>query len=401
MDSRAILICVLLALSFSFSGCFGSENEKSTKEETNSFWQEKSNNCTPDSEQYYCETYLEGFVTPIKTVPYYSTNEIWIGDLSGEISAWNGENLRLVGDLSDLVSNCHNEQGMLSFAFIEELDKQTKVMLSYTENTTCESEQSNLILAQIDIVNHTLNLDSLSVLRTIYQPHQNHNGGHILALGNNHYLWGIGDGGSRDDPYGNGQNSSTPLGTMQYFQYQNSSIKPLLNHSEDDDENFVLHTGLRNPWRFDVDPNGRLWIADVGQRCWEEVNMVEMTKPSNFGWSTREGKHIFEPESGCNENITAPPEGFVDPVIEYNHSNGNCSISGGEWMDWGPESVRGGYIFGDFCSGNIWTSSYDGENWFAKPITNVDTLIVGFGRGLNDELLIFSWAGTIYQLDEI
>ena len=119
---------------------------------------------------------------------------------------------------------------------------------------------------------------------------------------------------------------------------------------------------------------------------------------SNFGWAIREGFHDFDENRGCFEEITPTPDGMVDPVIEYGHQNGNCSVTGGFWMDWGPESLRGGYLYGDFCSGSIWIAKNTNGVWTPQYITNVGTLIVGFGQGLDDELLIFSWSGAVYQI---
>ena len=145
---------------------------------------------------------------------------------------------------------------------------------------------------------------------------------------------------------------------------------------------------------------GRLWIADVGQYCFEEINMVNLLEESNFGWSVREGMHDFDKESNCDQPASNPPENMTDPILEYSHENGNCSVTGGYWMDWGPESFQGSYLYGDFCSGTIWTAKQIDGSWVGEELTTVGTMIVGFGRGLNDELLVFSWSGSIYQLSE-
>ena len=167
-----------------------------------------------------------------------------------------------------------------------------------------------------------------------------------------------------------------------------------------DDPSYTLHYGLRNPWRIDFDPNGNLWIADVGQLCYEEVNVVPVMQSSNFGWSEREGFHDLDKDGGCYENQSVEDPNFTDPVIEYSHNDTHCSIIGGLWMDWGPELLRDGYVYGDFCSGQIWSAKNIDGKWTAVEVGNVGTMIVGFGKGVNNELLIFSWAGSIYQLNE-
>ena len=115
---------------------------------------------------------------------------------------------------------------------------------------------------------------------------------------------------------------------------------------------FVLHYGLRNPWRFDLDNQGRLWIADVGQNCWEEVNVVPLDSQENLGWPIMEGPQIANSSLPCNngENIQSVEVGLTGPVAAYPHAEGNCSITGGFWMDWGPNQLMDGYLYGDFLS---------------------------------------------------
>ena len=160
----------------------------------------------------------------------------------------------------------------------------------------------------------------------------------ILNAGNGYYLWGVGDGGGSNDPDNNGQNESSPLSSIHYFKYDGTSISPVMFNS-DGSSTYILHKGLRNPWKFDVDNENRLWIADVGQYCYEEVNVGNLFDQSNFGWSTREGMHNYDPSDDC----TSPPSplddnNLTDPVTEYPHYGGNCSIIGGFWVDKGPES---------------------------------------------------------------
>ena len=91
---------------------------------------------------------------------------------------------------------------------------------------------------------------------------------------------------------------------------------------------------------------------------------------------------------------------LTDPIIEYPHVGGNCSITGGFWMDWGPNSLRNSYIYGDFCTGSIWQITESSNGFESNYVTSVGTYITGFGQGINNELLIFSWTGEIYNLFE-
>ena len=401
MYSRAISI-VLLMLCAILSGCFGEEVEE--EPDPGYQWQERVEiDCkTPDRDDLMCTEYLPGFETPILTLNHPLLDEIWIVYLSGNITSWDGNALKEVANLSDVVNRCHFEQGLLGIAFDEDFASSNSVLLSFIENGTCDGpNQSGLILAEAKIENGTLNQSSITILREIEEPYRNHNGGHLLGIGNHQYLWGVGDGGGSNDPYSNGQNLSSPHGAIHLFEYENGSIYPVLNNSEGDP--YILHHGLRNPWKFDVDPYGRLWIADVGQNCWEEINLVSINESANLGWSEREGFHQFIPDSDCEYEITPTSDNLTDPVAVYSHKSGRgfCSISGGYWMDWGPESLQDGYLYGDFCTGTIWLIKETEEGWQPEEITTTGTMIVGFGRGLSDELLVFSWAGTIYEISEI
>ena len=230
----------------------------------------------------------------------------------------------------------------------------------------------------------------------IEQPKRNHNGGHVLSLENGNYLWGLGDGGGRFDPDGNGQNNSNLLGSILLFSYNNETITPVLENNGSNP--FILHHGLRNPWRFDVDPEDRLWIADVGQNCWEEVNLVSMTEQKNMGWAIMEGFFPISENCDNSENFSSDVDEFTEPVFTYSHEGGNCSITGGFWMNWGPEILRDGYLFGDFCTGNIWLLKQEDGAWVDSHIGTSGGMIVGFGRGLNDDLLVFHWTGEVIQI---
>ena len=398
--SRATSVLIVLILAFSLTGCFGNEKV----EDEGYVWKDRVEiECqTPTNENLVCSEYLTGFQTPILSLIHPLVEELWIVDLSGNISAWDGESLRSVADLRDIVNNCHFEQGLLGMEFDDNFAETGIVLLSYVENGSCNGpNKSRLILAEATVENGEIKSSSLNTLRAIEQPYRNHNGGHLLGIGNNLYLWGLGDGGGTDDPLQNGQDTSNPHGAIHLFHYINNSISPVINESDSDP--YILHSGLRNPWKFDVDPNGGLWIGDVGQKCWEEINMVSVVEPSNFGWSEREGYHQFEPDSDCEQSLAPENDKYTDPVAVYSHDSGvHCSISGGYWMDWGPEILQDGFMYGDFCSGTIWLIKQDmNGSWIPDEIDTTGTMIVGFGRGLSDEILIFSWAGTIYQLSEV
>jgi hypothetical protein len=411
MSQLRIILLSFLLLTTCLSGCTSEEDDTEEKPPKPKFsWPEQveagcdasaSNvlKCTP---YYDVENESEHAVL---TLRHPISDSLWVVSLDGHILILeNGDDYpKLVGkagDLSSIVSRCHYEQGLLGMAFDQDFINTSMILLVYNEDKTCESKKdSNIILAHAKVENNLINLDTVETLVEVNKSNRNHNGGHILPIGNHQYLWSIGDGGGSFDPNGNGQNKSNILGTIQLINYRDGELLSVDNDSSNNTQ--TLHHGLRNSWRFDVDPSGNLWIADVGQNCFEEINMVPVFQSSNFGWSEREGFHELDREGGCDSEIAEENPEFTDPIIEYSHEEGDCSVTGGYWMDWGPDSLRDGYLYGDFCTGNIWLIQNSDEEWVSQHIVQLETMIVGFGRGINDELLIFSWAGTIYQLDDI
>ena len=351
-----------------------------------------------DSVSLDCDLFIDGFDTPHHSLINPLNGDLWIVYLSGFIKSWDGDNLEDVADLSSLVSRCHMEQGLLGLAFT---DDPHMVLLSYVEDGVCEGEnQSDLVLsyATVDEDSGKIDAGDIKVLKNIKQPYRNHNGGFLLHAGDGTFLWGIGDGGNANDPESNGQNNSTELGTILFFKLENGGVVPAINDSSENP--LILHHGLRNPWRFDLDTEGRLWIADVGQNCWEEVNLVTIDEKANLGWVEREGFHAFYEGSSCSEVAEMADPNYVDPVLAYPHQNGNCSITGGYWMDWGPEVLREGYLYGDFCTGAIWLlrESHEGTSWEETLVGYSGGMIVGFGEGPEGGLLVFHWTGEILRI---
>lgn len=183
-------------------------------------------------------------------------------------------------------------------------------------------------------------------LLRVEQPFPNHNGGHIVVDSNN-VLWiGMGDGGSAGDPQNNAQNDATLLGKL-----------VRLDLTDRDPEPEIWAKGLRNPWRFHLDPeDNALWIADVGQNAIEEINRVPLDRKGlNYGWPHKEGSQRFRPRGD------APPNA-VEPFFEYSHDGGGCSVTGGGVYrgDTFPP-LRGAYLFGDYCIGDVQALLPSGE----------------------------------------
>jgi glucose/arabinose dehydrogenase len=188
------------------------------------------------------------------------------------------------------------------------------------------------------------------VLLEIEQPYKNHDGGQV-AFGPDGYLYiGMGDGGSRADPQGNGQNLGSLLGKMLRIDvnsapgYAVPPDNPFLKTPGARPE--IWAYGLRNPWRFSFDPKGRLIAADVGQDSFEEVDIV--SAGANMGWNVREATHCFNPKDGC------PKGDMVDPIFEYGREAGQSITGGFVYQGTRIPWLRDKYVVGDFVTGRLW-----------------------------------------------
>ena len=391
---RVALAFALLLISSLGAGCFGGESDDGFD------WPDPITDGCQLNFDLECTTILQLGETAHHSLINPLDGKMWIIFLSGIVKSWDGENLEDIGDLSEIVSRCHMEQGLLGFSFDDDFVNSRLILLSYVEDGTCEGKnQSDLVLSSASLgENDVIDIDSIKVLKRIEQPFRNHNGGFLLHAGNGSYLWGIGDGGSANDPQSNGQNQSNPLGAILLLEFRNNQISEVLDNSTGDP--YVLHSGLRNPWRFDIGNEGDLWIADVGQNCWEEVNLVSLAERANLGWSDREGFQEFHEGMDCSNSQDDSVLGLTDPLVVYPHENGNCSITGGYWMDWGPEILQNGYLYGDFCTGSIWTVKEIDGTWEETHVGNSGGMIVGFGEGINGEIIIFHWTGDIVMINE-
>lgn len=236
----------------------------------------------------------------------------------------------------------------------------------------------------------------------VNQPYSNHNGGK-LAFGPDGYLYiGFGDGGSAGDPDDNGQDRTTLLGSLVRIDvdtatatrnYGIPSENPFIDtqcESGDCREEIYAY-GLRNPWRFSFDPrNGRLWLADVGQSSYEEVNIIE--KGANYGWNIMEGTHCYEPSTGCDQT------GLTLPVWEYSHNVGGSITGGVVYRGSQIEELEGKYLVADYTTDKAWQLTYDGEE-----VTNDQMLfeipnVVAFGTDREGEAYMCSFDGNIYKI---
>jgi len=225
----------------------------------------------------------------------------------------------------------------------------------------------------------------------------NHKAGQ-LAFGPDGFLYfGLGDGGSEGDPFGNGQNTQTLLGKMMRINVDATS--PGLQYAIPPDNPFVSGGGLpeiyavgfRNPWRFSFDqPTGRLFVADVGQDSFEEIDIVQ--KGGNYGWNIMEATHCFNPPTGCNMT------GLLLPITEIPHPEGEAVIGGFVYHGTAIPSLQGQYIFGDL-NGKIWTLQQQSSGTFARTLLLTTQLsITSFGQDQSGELYVVDLGGQVQKI---
>jgi glucose/arabinose dehydrogenase len=234
----------------------------------------------------------------------------------------------------------------------------------------------------------------------VQQPYANHNGGN-LAFGPDGDLYvGLGDGGSEGDPRGNGQSLATLLGKILRISPRPSGSRPYAIPSDNpfvdttDARPEIWDYGLRNPWRFSFDARtGDLWIGDVGQNAWEEVDLESADSPGgvNYGWNRMEGSH---PYAGAS-----PPANAVPPVYEYPHEGGRCVVTGGYvYRGNAVAALRGAYVFGDFCTGRLEAIRVsDGRVTMHGYLGPTVPELASFGEDGDGELYALSLAGGVYR----
>ncbi len=289
-------------------------------------------------------------------------------------------------DISDKIST-GPEQGLLGIAFHPRFSENGKLYANYTDR----NGDTNVVEWTV-FKNEPGRVDLSQEKRIFFveQPYANHNGGDVVFGPDGKLYVGLGDGGSRFDPHGNGQNRSTPLSKMLRIDVDAPAPKP---------ETVAL--GLRNPWRYSFDrKTGDLYIADVGQNEYEEVDVVAGGRLSgqNFGWSVREGLH-------CTKGDPCPHDGFVDPVVEYTHAEG-CSITGGHvYRGQAIPELAGHYFYADYCTAIIRSFRWEGgrakESYSWRSILDPDSKLAkltSFGEDERGELYLLSQEGTVYKL---
>jgi len=329
------------------------------------------------------------------------SNRLFVVEQQGQVRLLRNGVLALTPflNISDrLVSG--GEQGLLGLAFPPDYVEKGYFYVNYTRLLDGATVISRFhISPDPDIADSA----SEEVLLVVSQPFTNHNGGQ-LAFGPDGMLYvALGDGGGSGDPQGNAQNPGTLRGSLLRLDvesgvipYQVPQDNPFVADLLSRDE--IWATGLRNPWRFSFDRlTGDLYIGDVGQGSIEEINFqaAAATGGANYGWNILEGPDCFNPAVGCVE-----PTDYVPPVAFYNHSLG-CSVTGGfVYRGPGNPDMQGRYLYGDFCSGRIWSLRLVGNIWENELITQTTFSISSFGEDEEGRLYLADYTdGAIYRID--
>ena len=329
---------------------------------------------------------------PIALVVRAGDRSLYVAEQSGHVVALReGREPEVVLDLSDEIS-FGSEQGLLGIAFSPDGGS------LYADFTDTGGDTRVVEFA----VSGDADIDPTArELLYVEQPFSNHNGGAIV-FGPDGFLYvALGDGGAAGDPDGNAQSLSTLLGKLLRISPEPSGSSP---YSIPPDNPFVDREdarpeiwayGLRNPWRFSFDrQTGDLWIGDVGQNAFEEIDVEPAGAPggSNFGWDRFEGTHRFEGDSDEGDTVR--------PVYEYVHDGSVCAVTGGYvYRGESIPELRGAYVFGDFCKGRLEAFRLlDGEATEVVRLGPVVPNLASFGEDANGELYVLSLSGDIYRL---
>ena len=345
------------------------------------------------SQSVLLESFGPSFNSPVE-IKNAGDERLFVVEKSGKIKILNQNgsvNSTPFLDIEDRVSTNANERGLLGLAFHPNYPENPFFFVNYTNNSGATTISKFSVSANQDIAN-----DSETILLEINQPYANHNGGCINFGPDGNLYIGMGDGGSGGDPQNYSQNTESLLGKMLRINVNSGAYSIPENNPYGDE---IWSVGLRNPWKFSFDSlNGDLWIADVGQNEFEEINMVQNNPANiNYGWRCYEGNEPYN-LSGC------PDEGLTFPVSTYSHySSGDfkCSITGGYVYRGNQISgLNGVYFFADYCSGEIGLlSKNENDEWdMSLAFPNINGSWVSFGEDINGELYIASINGGVYKI---
>jgi glucose/arabinose dehydrogenase len=350
-----------------------------------------------------------GLTSPVfVTYPPGDSARLFIVEQVGRIKILESDTLHTTPflDISSKVTY-GGEQGLLGLAFHPDYGSNGYFYVDYTDTL------GDTRISRFEVSSNPDSADPGSefLILTVDQPFGNHNGG-MIVFGPDDYLYiGMGDGGSGGDPQNNAQSDSTLLGKMLRIDVDGGTPygipvdNPFAGSGYPLDE--IWAKGVRNPWRYSFDrQTGDMYIADVGQNTWEEIDFQSASSAGgeNYGWRLMEGAHCYDPPTNCD------PGGLTYPIYEYSHGGTpfRCSITGGYvYRGSAIPGLPGTYFFADYCSDQIWSFRYDGSNLteFTDRTSELDPGggqsiddISSFGEDFYGELYIVDLGGEVYKI---
>ena len=338
---------------------------------------------------------------PIDLVAAPGNKAVLVAQRDGQVTAFTVDGTKLtdpvdVLDLTERVGSTDAERGLLGLAVGPD---GKHLYASYTRADDGASVVDEYRLGGTATA-PTVDPGSRRELLVVDQPFANHNGGHI-AFGPDKFLYvGLGDGGAAGDPDGRAQDLFEPLGKVLRIVTRKAvpTDNPFIGR--DDADARIWLRGVRNPWRFSFDTaNGDLWIGDVGQNKFEEVNVLRAAdgggKGANLGWDLREGTTDF----GGADPADGDPGPLTEPVHTYEHGDDGCSVTGGiVYRGTELPALAGQYVFSDYCAGGLRTLDATAPKE-ATPVPGTEiSAVVGLGTGPSGELYVLSLDKGIYRL---
>jgi glucose/arabinose dehydrogenase len=357
--------------------------------------------------QIQLQVFASGLTKPVDIV-HTSDDRLFIVEKDGFIRIINSNGQVLPTPFLNIdarVNSTSSERGLLGLAFHPDYAQNGYFFVNYTNNSG-NTRISRFTVSPSDP--NQADPNSEKILLEVSQPFSNHNGGDLVFGPDGMLYIGLGDGGSADDPGDRGQNRLTLLGKMLRIDVDNGDPYAIPEDNPFAFDDFTLDEiwalGLRNPWRFSFDRlTGDLWIADVGQDDWEEINMQPADSPGgeNYGWRCYEGNHAFI-TTDCNVASE-----YTFPVYEYAHAASGCSgsVTGG-FVYRGSQfpTMYGHYFYADYCNGRFWSLIPDGQGGWTNILhfDGANNDYVSFGENSAGELFLAGYnSGNIYQIADL
>lgn len=344
------------------------------------------------------------------------SNRVFVAEQEGRIKVFrNDQDADEAAVFLDIDDRCvyadnQNEEGLLGVAFHPKFKENGELFLYYTSHLEDHLSLVSRFKVSKDDPNKADPASEEEILR-IPQPFWNHNGG-TIEFGPDGFLYiALGDGGSANDPQGNGQNLTTLLGSILRIDVDHKSDGKAYSIPKDNPfigkqvpagprgamvpvREEIYAYGMRNPWRSSFDrKTGTLWVADVGQNLWEEINIVKAG--GNYGWNIREAKHWFRPDGNDSHR-----DDLIDPVHEYHHDIGKSITGGTVYRGARVPELVGKYVYADYVSGKLWALEYDdvsGKVVANYSLTGDGLPVMSFGDDEAGDVYFTTPFGTLYR----